>query len=151
MLSTFRLLQERFLSAPPETGAYKAGGRWNKVRESAVYSSGSISLAALEILANVSLLKGIKYCVLEFSIPSSVSINKVSIKDLPKSWRTSRTFTEEYGSRWLSDKKSCILQVPSAVNPHENNYIINPTHPDYTKIKVSKPKKFSFDNRLLIP
>ncbi|MDB6167136.1 MAG: hypothetical protein JWQ83_2276, partial [Lacunisphaera sp.] len=40
------------------------------------------------------------------------------------------------------------LRVPSVVVPGEFNYLLNPAHPKFAKIKVGKPETFSFDPRL---
>jgi hypothetical protein len=42
-----------------------------------------------------------------------------------------------------------ILAVPSAIIPIEFNYLINPRHPDFSRISVGKPETFHFDKRLL--
>jgi len=33
--------------------------------------------------------------------------------------------------------------------PSEPNYLLNPQHPDFSSIRVSKPEPFEFDLRLL--
>jgi RES domain-containing protein len=44
--------------------------------------------------------------------------------------------------------KSPGLSVPSAVVPPERNYLLNPAHRDFTKIRIGKPEPFHFDPRL---
>jgi RES domain-containing protein len=39
--------------------------------------------------------------------------------------------------------------VPSAVIPNEPNYLLNPTHPEFQRIKIGSPQPFAFDPRLL--
>jgi RES domain-containing protein len=41
-----------------------------------------------------------------------------------------------------------VLTVPSAVIPQELNYLLNPGHADFKRIRVSKPEAFRFDPRL---
>jgi RES domain-containing protein len=41
-----------------------------------------------------------------------------------------------------------VLKVPSAVIEHEWNYVLNPLHPDFSKIRWDAPRKFAFDPRL---
>jgi len=38
--------------------------------------------------------------------------------------------------------------VPSAIVVEEWNYLLNPLHPDFAKLKLSAPKPFDFDRRL---
>ena len=43
-----------------------------------------------------------------------------------------------------------MLKVPSAVNPVESNYIVNPAHPLFSKaLKWERPKAVKLDARLL--
>ena len=41
-----------------------------------------------------------------------------------------------------------MLSVPSAVIPRERDYILNPTHPDFARIRFASPEPFYFDDRL---
>jgi RES domain-containing protein len=42
-----------------------------------------------------------------------------------------------------------VLAVPSAVIPQENNYLLNPAHPDFKQIRITRPSPFSFDPRII--
>ena len=44
--------------------------------------------------------------------------------------------------------KSAALAVPSVVVKDEQNYLLNPRHPAFSDIRISKPKRFQFDPRL---
>ncbi|CAB1057361.1 hypothetical protein D1BOALGB6SA_2100 [Olavius sp. associated proteobacterium Delta 1] len=55
----------------------------------------------------------------------------------------------DLGDRWVQNQQSVILKVPGAIIPVEHNYLINPSHPDFEKIVIHSPQKFSFDPRLL--
>ncbi|MBD0321414.1 MAG: RES family NAD+ phosphorylase, partial [Gemmatimonadetes bacterium] len=44
-----------------------------------------------------------------------------------------------------------VLCVPSAIVPEESNYLINPLHPDSSKIKIKEVRPFQFDERLVDP
>jgi len=46
--------------------------------------------------------------------------------------------------------KSAVLGVPSAVTPGEMNYLLDPRHPDYRRIEIGVPKRFSPDPRLTV-
>jgi RES domain-containing protein len=43
---------------------------------------------------------------------------------------------------------SVVLKVPTSVVPVEFNYLINVEHPEFSKVKFSKPHTFTFDERL---
>ncbi|MDH5301796.1 MAG: RES family NAD+ phosphorylase [Gammaproteobacteria bacterium] len=70
---------------------------------------------------------------------------------LPEDWRTSPpiSHTRELGNDWLKQKRSLLLQIPSAVSPVECNYLINPDHPDFACIEIAAAQPYSFDSRLL--
>jgi RES domain-containing protein len=38
--------------------------------------------------------------------------------------------------------------VPSVVIPGERNYIVNPHHPDFPRMRFFSPEPFYFDDRL---
>jgi RES domain-containing protein len=38
--------------------------------------------------------------------------------------------------------------VPSSIVPHELNYLLNPLHPHFKRIRIGRPEPFSFDPRL---
>jgi RES domain-containing protein len=52
------------------------------------------------------------------------------------------------GDDWVKTARSAILPLPCVITG-ETNYLINPAHPDFGKIKIGKPEPFSFDPRLL--
>jgi RES domain-containing protein len=41
-----------------------------------------------------------------------------------------------------------VLAVPSAVIPQELNYLLNPLHSRFKRIRVGAPEAFRFDARL---
>ena len=42
-----------------------------------------------------------------------------------------------------------VLAVPSAVIPAETNYLLNPLHPDFRRIKIGTARRFETDLRLI--
>lgn len=71
-------------------------------------------------------------------------------KGYPKSWRIYPygQSTQRFGSAWARSRRSVALRVPSAVVPGEFNYLLNPEHPDFARLRVSAAEPFSFDPRL---
>jgi RES domain-containing protein len=43
---------------------------------------------------------------------------------------------------------SAVLAVPSVIVPHERNYILNPRHADFHRIRIGEPTSFPIDERL---
>jgi len=133
-------------------GARIHGGRWNRAGSAVVYTSESLSLAAMELLVHLDprLLPSDLVCI-SAELPRDVKIQLVDAADLPANWRDYPAAEElkDVGSRWLSSGESAVLSVPSAVIPQERNYLLNPAHPGFRRIKASKPVPFRLDARLL--
>ena len=55
------------------------------------------------------------------------------------------------GADRLKSSSSAVLAVPSAVIPDELNYLLNPQHPDFSKIEIGAARAFVTDLRLLRP
>jgi RES domain-containing protein len=132
-------------------GARRACGRWNRRGTRMVYTSGSLSLAALEILvhADPALLPP-DLVAIPADIPEAIEIERLNERGLPRDWR--RTPAPEalarLGTEWITAARTAVLSVPSAVVPKELNYLINPEHPDFPKIRRGDAQPFSLDPRL---
>jgi RES domain-containing protein len=74
----------------------------------------------------------------------------LSITELPEGWDAAEhpTSIRELGTAWAAAKETVVLAVPSAVLPRERNYLINPQHPDFSRIVFHEAEPFSFDRRL---
>jgi RES domain-containing protein len=82
-------------------------------------------------------------------IPDHVSRASISAKRLPENWRQSPAPPElaEVGDRFVHDRQTAILIVPSALAPAESNWLINPQHPEFSKIRVHAAAPFEYDLR----
>ena len=139
-------------AAPDGEGARRYGGRWNRPGTPVVYTSGTLSLAALEYLVHVDsdiLPDGL--VSIRATIPDSIQIETLDISDLPGDWKDEiiPASLQELGTTWANQGKRPVLKVPSAVIEHEWNYILNPRHHDFSKIIWDASVRFSFDPRLL--
>jgi len=56
--------------------------------------------------------------------------------------------TQKMGDRFIDAMDFCVLKVPSAVVQGDFNYLLNPYHKDFGKIKIVEIKKFPFDKRV---
>jgi len=72
-------------------------------------------------------------------------------KKLPSTWRISPPPAEtmEIGDLWIREKRSAVLALPSAISPADTNFLLNPEHPDFKRIRIHPPIDFDFDPRLL--
>ena len=57
--------------------------------------------------------------------------------------------TRQIGDRWAKERRSAVLALPSAVSPADINFLLNPEHPNFKRIRIGSPIDFEFDSRLL--
>lgn len=131
-------------------GARRFGGRWSSARLSAVYCSESRALAMLEVLAHVDspATLALQSWVL---IPATLPLDGIEKPPrFPPSWRRfpHSPETQHIGDAWIRARRTVALRVPSAVVPGEFNYVINPLHPDFSRLAIGPPEPFAFDPRL---
>ena len=151
MLIVWRLITARFArSAFSGEGARLYGGRWNRKGVPLVYAAGSQSLAVLEMLVQDEPLRA-RYVTIEARIPAGMTIDRIKVEDLPSDWRNiaAREKLQAMGTEWAEKRSAAVLAVPSAVIPAETNYLLNPLHADFRRIKIGKPQKFETDLRLV--
>jgi RES domain-containing protein len=63
------------------------------------------------------------------------------LNDLPENWnsRPPSSATKKIGDRWVMENRSAVLKISSVVVPAEDNYLLNPGHPDWKRIEIQKP------------
>ncbi|WP_245543036.1 RES family NAD+ phosphorylase [Thauera terpenica] len=85
-------------------------------------------------------------------IPAHVDLpeTRVNVESLPTDWRAlgARGALHEIGRAWLDSARSAVLSVPSAVLPTERNYLLNPKHPDFARIRLGDPVSLAVDMQL---
>ena len=119
-------------------GARRGGGRWNSKGVRLVYTSGSLSLATLEVMVHTHFYSALKsYVCIPIDFDPSL-LQSIAIDDLPDNWQADPIpqSVKKVGDRWIKNKESVILKIPSAIIPVEFNYLINPSHPDFGKIVI---------------
>jgi len=133
---------------PPE-GSIHAEGRWNKAGQWIIYTSPSISLAKLEILANTNNLPLRRVCM-TLEVNDKLAIFEVKDSDLPDNWmqKPPPPILNVFMAEFL--KSDCILmKVPSAQSYTEANFLINVRHPSFNKlVKLVSVVEEPFDPRL---
>ena len=131
-------------------GARLYGGRWNTPGAPLVYCAATASLAVLEMMVQDQPLRA-HYSLIAATIPDEMHVETVTVGQLPKNWRQSEGIASlrEIGGRWLASGRSAVLRVPSAVLPQESNFLIDPRHADFRRIKTGRPESLDMDSRLL--
>jgi RES domain-containing protein len=131
-------------------GARLYGGRWNSPGVAVVYCSDSIPLALLEILLHAgreSLLP--KYVLFRAEWEEKIMVDFL-LKSLPRDWRRfpPPPSCQKAGDEWVRQKRSAVLRVPSTIHDDVYNYILNPAHTDFGKIRIGKREEIRLDERL---
>lgn len=132
-------------------GAYRYGGRWNHPGTPVVYTSESLSLAALEYFVHVDADTAPDDLVaISADVPDRVRIHSVKIANLPKDWRRypAPEALQDIGTQWAKKGSTLVLAVPSAVIPEEHNYLLNPAHRDFKRVRLHRPMSFRLDPRM---
>lgn len=116
-----------------------------------VYTAESISLAALELLVHLEtyqLLNDYLCVPVEFD---ETQCRKIDPSDLPDEWASdpAPASTKDIGTAWAEDASSVVLAAPSVLVPQETNFLINPLHPDFGRLKVGAPQPFQYDPGLI--
>lgn len=133
-------------------GARLYGGRWNPEGVPVVYTSSTLSLAALEYLVHVQVENVPDDLVsLEIDVPDEVRVEEIHTFDLPDDWNQveDHPACAALGDAWAHDVGAVVLRVPSAIIPHEQNVLLNPRHPEMRRVRVLAVRDFTFDPRLL--
>jgi RES domain-containing protein len=141
-------ISHRAFPAMDGGGAAAYPGRWNGPRQPAIYCGGSFAIAVLERLCYASLGRVPKTDVyVEIAVPDSM-IERFDPAahggwDRPRS-----AVAKAFGVKWLAVARSVALLVPSVVTRLDWNLVINPSHPDFSRITWSAPKPVAWDRRL---
>lgn len=131
------------------TGAKLMGARWNSKGIPVLYTSAHISLAILEMLVNTNFKDyAIALDLLYINIPDQIAVTSVNLSSLKTNWKDDFDYTRYIGDEIFNQKESLLIKVPSAVIHEEYNYLANPLHTDFKKIKIIKTKSFWPDERL---
>lgn len=152
MIQAWRIVHQNYANAAFDgEGARITGGRWNSEGIPVVYTAGTLSLALLEIIVHLEIKDALKYFK---AIPISFNnalMQNVSTDSLPLTWNcTPPSFsTKSIGDEWARQADAAVLCVPSAVVPNELNYLLNPLHPNFSKIKIGETIDLPADPRIL--
>lgn len=149
----FRLSKIRYANDLTGRGAEKAGGRWNSKGTAMLYTGETRALCTTEIAVHTPLGNiPLDFVIIALEIPNSLTIQELKPNELPTDWKLipHSHSTQEIGDTFVINDKYVALKVPSAVVQGEYNYLLNPLHKDFRKIKVKLIEPFDFDERLFV-
>jgi RES domain-containing protein len=127
-------------------GGLRFSARWHTVGRPIVYAADHPASALLEMLVNldVSLLPD-TFQLLKIFVPDDITVERSASGG---DWLENVLLSRAAGDHWLADRRSLILQVPSAILPGVFNTLINPLHPEAPRLKIKSSISVPLDKRL---
>lgn len=152
MASAWRIVRAaRVETAFTGEGSRLYGGRWNSRGMAVVNVSEHESLAALEVLVHTMPLSP-RERYFSFRLEWDDKLTEYfPTKNLPPGWNSEppASVSMEIGDGWVRRGRSAVLALPSLLSTSELNFLLNPNHPDFRKIKIGRPVEYRFDPRLV--
>ena len=150
-MEVFRLGRKKHSLELSGKGASICGGRWNSKGTEIIYTAQSRALAMAEVVVHLSLSAlPNDFMMIRIEVPKNVAVKELDFKQLQNDWNIfPQSFTTQIlGDEFIKENQFCVLKVPSAVVKGDFNYLINPYHPDFKKIKIIDCDEFPFDKRI---
>ena len=152
MRKIYRVLRKAYARSPLDgEGAFLYGGRWSSPGTRLAYTSEHQSLSMLEYFVHLDTGDAPPDLVLVTAAhPDDLPAKRIAVDDLPSFWRRSPAPAElvRIGDEFVTEAKHCVLVVPSALAPHENNWLLNPQHRDFRRVVVDGVEPLSYDPRM---
>ena len=145
----YRLVAPKWAaSALSGEGARLNGGRWNSPGMPMVYLSGSRALAALELLVHLTTpeTRLIPRVLITVAIPRALIGGRLWTAPGWQEEPPGKNSTDQVDD-WLRTASTAGVRAPSVLVPEEDNILLNPSHPDFSRINVLESREFSYDPR----
>lgn len=130
-------------------GNWFFGGRWTPERRHAVYLASSTALALLETMVHAPGRLLPRYVVFPVEFDESL-VFSADRSRFPENWRDNPNPSDlqAVGEAWIEEGISPVLCVPSAVVPDEANYVLNPKHAEFGRVRIGASFPLDVDLRL---
>lgn len=150
-MEVYRLANANFVSLDGKGGIY-GSGRWHYEGNLTSYAASSRALAVLErFVHDTDSMSVPNLKMVTIHIPDELAFEQIFEENLPNNWDTiesaNQSATQDIGTRFLKSMMNAYLKVPSAIVPHEFNYVLNPLHPDAKQIKIIQQHSYQYDPR----
>ena len=144
----WRILKHKYLSnAFDGQGAALFGGRWNSKGNKVVYCSPNKSQAIFELLYHLGSIETLEsYISIPVDVPYDICIESIDENSLSKDWfkYPAPSELQMIGDRWIQQRSSCVLRVPSNTVHGENHYLVNPEHDDFPMLHIGAPESIFY-------
>jgi len=123
-------------------------GRWNDPAHPVIYAAERYSTALLEKLVHGSGLLPPNQHYVEITVPAGASYEVFQPAAHPGWDLANGKISRDFGCVWLAQRRSLVLIAPSVVARLDNNILINPAHPEFTRITTGLHVPVYWDDRL---
>lgn len=150
-MKVFRLTRKKYAELFSGKGASKSGNRWNSKGTEIIYTAESRALAMAELVVHLSLATLPRdFVMMKIDIPETIKIKELNLTELPENWNhpSQAISTQKTGDKFIDSITHCVMKVPSALVNGDFNYLLNPYHKDFKKIKIVNISDFPFDRRI---
>ena len=145
----YRISNEVYREDISGNGAAINGSRWNSKNIKMLYAGEYISLCILESLVHLRKIDiPAKQYLLKIQIPD-IEFQDIRISKLKVDWQYHLNYTQWIGDQFITSNKALILKLPSAIVPQEHNFLVNPLHTAFKKVKIINTELLELDKRLL--
>jgi RES domain-containing protein len=131
-------------------GAAEYGGRFNSVGTPIVYAGDTVALCLLEILVNHDEADLHEYVVYPVDIPDAC-IEDYPRSKLKKGWDANPApdHARKIGDDFVRRAKSVAMRIPNACSQSDFTILLNPTHPDFRKVQIGRPRRVRTDEKVV--
>lgn len=149
-MKVYRISKCQYIEDLEGTGAARYPGRWNSKGVYILYTAATPSLALLESVVHISNIAISSYCMICLNVPED-KIKTITAAELPDNWFVNPAIDalKQTGDSFIKENKFLGLKIPSAIMPEENNFLLNPAHPDFKKISTVYVRTIPIDERFL--
>jgi RES domain-containing protein len=133
-------------------GGLVASARWHTQGHPVLYLAETPAGALVEVLVHLELDPAHlprSYKLLKAAAPDDISRQEIGKADLAQNWTQDLLATRKLGDEWLRSRATALLRVPSAIVPETFNLLLNPHHPDATRVHIVFHRDYPWDKRLL--
>jgi RES domain-containing protein len=130
------------------TGSTISPGRWNSAACPVLYTSEHYSTAMLEKLVHGSGQMPPNQHFIKVTIPNGVTYERLNVAHLPDWHLQTCAASRPHGDAWQQSRRSLLLIVPSLVAREEDNFLLNPQHPEFPRVTHGLATPVWWDARL---
>jgi RES domain-containing protein len=138
----WRIIKRKFVDhAFDGEGSRLYGSRWTSPGHRVVFAAETLSLAVLEVLVHLQSAVPLADYV-TFTVECSERlVEDLGPAALPVNWRDhpAPPAVRHLGDAWLRRGSSGLFRVPSAIIPHEHNFVIDPAHRHFAQLVIEGP------------